>query len=135
MEGPWDQDKKYEDLSSAFFDADNARPGKFRLDGRPGCYTGRQPADLQIWGFNGAIMTAITANIKDGTIAEWEADAVAKGWVKLQQVTNNADDKTIEVEFNKANTANYRYIRIVPTRPIDGNETVANLSEFTFWSR
>ncbi|MDN5210780.1 DUF4998 domain-containing protein [Fulvivirgaceae bacterium BMA12] len=114
---------------------DDAKPGKFRLDGRPGCCGGRQPADLQIWGFSGDIMTATTANIKDGTIAEWEADAVAKGWVKLHQVTNNADDKTIEVEFNKANTANYRYIRIVPTRPIDGNETVANLSEFTFWSR
>ncbi|MDN5204255.1 DUF4998 domain-containing protein [Fulvivirgaceae bacterium BMA10] len=111
---------------------DEAKPGKFRLDGRPGCCRDRQPADLQIWGIND-LTGAETANIKDGTIADWEADAIAKGWVKLHQVTGNTNDRTIEVAFNEA-AANYRYIRIVPTRAIN-NDVTANLSEFTFWSR
>ncbi|WP_420603101.1 DUF4998 domain-containing protein [Flagellimonas sp.] len=100
----------------------------FRLDERSGCCGDRSPAAYQIWGTND-LSQGDTADIDAGTIADWEADAVAKGWVKLLDVTDNTSP-TFEVEIPEAPT-NYRYVRVVGISSIGGGVT-ANFDEFTF---
>ncbi|MDN5215547.1 DUF4998 domain-containing protein [Fulvivirgaceae bacterium BMA12] len=102
----------------------------FRLDERSACCGGRSPAAYQIWGTND-LAGAITADIDAGTIADWEADAIAKGWVKLLDVTDN-DQATFVVDVPE-NPTKFRYLRIVGISSIDGDLT-ANFDEFTFWA-
>lgn len=102
----------------------------FRLDERSGCCGGRSPAAYQIWGIND-LTNAITADIDAGTIADWEADAIAKGWVKLLDVAGN-DQATFEVDV-PVNPTKFRYLRLVGISSIDGGLT-ANFDEFTFWA-
>lgn len=107
-----------------------ANLSRFRLDERSDCCGGRSPAAYQIWGIND-LTNAVTADIDAGTIADWEADAVAKGWVKLLDVTDN-NLATFEVDVPE-NSNKFRYIRIVGISSIDGDLT-ANFDEFTFWA-
>ena len=107
-----------------------ANLSRFRLDERSACCGGRSPAAYQIWGIND-LTNAVTADIDAGTIADWEADAVAKGWVKLLDVTDN-NLATFEVDIPE-NPNKFRYIRIVGISSIDGDLT-ANFDEFTFWA-
>ena len=103
---------------------------RFRLDERSACCGGRSPAAYQIWGIND-LAGAVTADIDAGTVADWEADAVAKGWVKLLDVTGN-NQPTFEVEVPES-TMKFRYFRIVGISSIDGDIN-ANFDEFTFWA-
>jgi hypothetical protein len=103
---------------------------RFRLDERAECCGGRSPAAYQIWATND-LTNAVTADIDAGTIDDWEADAVAKGWVKLLDVSGN-DNPTFETEV--PDIGNFRYFRIVGISAIDG-DLVANFNEFTFWAR
>lgn len=73
----------------------------------------------------------MTVDIDAGTIADWEADAVAKGWVKLLDVSGN-DSPTFEAEV--PDEGSFRYFRIVGVSAING-DLVANFNEFTFWAR
>lgn len=107
-----------------------ANLSRFRLDERSACCGGRSPAAYQIWGTND-LTGAVTADIDAGTIADWEADAAAKGWVKLLDVTDN-DQATFEVDIPE-NATKFRYLRIVGISSIDGDLT-ANFDEFTFWA-
>lgn len=102
----------------------------FRLDKRSDCCGGRSPGSYQIWGTN-SLNGAETVDIDAGELADWEADAAAKGWVKLLDVTGNTQE-TIEVEIPE-NSGNYRYIRIVGISSING-ELSANFDEFTFYA-
>jgi hypothetical protein len=49
---------------------------------------------------------AVTVDIDAGTTDDWEADAVAKGWIKLLDVSGN-DSPTFEAE------GSFTYFRIV----------------------
>lgn len=100
----------------------------FRLDKRSACCGGRSPGAYQIWGTND-LTGAETVDIDAGEIADWEADATAKGWVKLLDVADNTQE-TIEADIPE-NTMNFRYIRVVAISSING-ETTANFDEFTF---
>ncbi|SNY95409.1 DUF4998 domain-containing protein [Flagellimonas pacifica] len=100
----------------------------FRLDERSGCCGDRSPAAYQIWATND-LGQGDTADIDAGPIADWETDAAAKGWVKLLDVTNNANP-TFEVEIPEVAT-HYRYVRVVAISSIGGG-TTANFDEFTF---
>lgn len=110
----------------------------FRIDKRSSCCGDRTPGRYQIWGTND-LTGAETQDIDDPAaptvvnetvIAAWEADAVAKGWVKLSDVTNNTE-QTFEADVD--NATNYRYIRIVGISSING-ELNANFDEFTFFA-
>ncbi|RTE52272.1 hypothetical protein EHW67_19000 [Arenibacter aquaticus] len=102
----------------------------FRLDKRSACCGGRSPGAYQIWATND-LTGAETADIDAGELSDWEADATAKGWVKLIDVTGNTQE-TFEVEILE-NAENYRYIRIVGISSING-ELNANFDEFTFFA-
>lgn len=102
----------------------------FRLDKRSDCCGGRSPESYQIWATNN-LTGAETADIDAGELADWEADAAAKGWVKLLDATGNTQE-TFEVEIPE-NPVNYRYIRIVGISSING-ELSANFDEFTFYA-
>lgn len=104
---------------------------RFKLDEREGCCGGRSPAAYQIWATND-INNAETADIDEGSLADWEADAQAKGWVKLLDVAGN-QQTTFEVEV-PGSEQKYKYLRIVGISAIDGG-LVANFSEFTFWGK
>jgi len=110
---------------------DAANISRFRLDERQGCCGGRSPRAYQIWGSN-SISGGETFNIDEVDLADWEADAQAKGWVKLIDVTGN-DRPSFEVEL-AGSGANYKYLRIVGISSIDGG-IVANFSEFSFWGK
>lgn len=100
----------------------------FRLDKRSSCCGGRSPGAYQIWGTND-LTGAETVDIDAGEIADWEADATTKGWVKLLEVTDNTQE-TFEADIPE-NASNFRYIRVVGISSING-ETTANFDEFTF---
>ncbi|MDN5202229.1 DUF4998 domain-containing protein [Fulvivirgaceae bacterium BMA10] len=102
----------------------------FRLDERADCCGGRSPANYQIWGTND-ISGPATVDIDAGTIADWEADAEAKGWVKLLDVSGN-NSASFEVEVPE-NATKFRYLRLVGISAIDGGLT-ANFNELTFWA-
>ena len=108
-----------------------ANLSRFRLDERADCCGGRSPAAFQIWATND-LTNAETANIDAGALADWEADALTKGWVKLLDVPGN-DRTTFEVEIPENGTA-FRYFRIVGISAIDAGLN-ANFNEFTFWAR
>lgn len=102
----------------------------FRLDKRSNCCGGRSPGAYQIWATNN-LTGAETVDIDAGELEDWEADATAKGWVKLVDVTGNTQE-TFEVNIPE-NLGNYRYIRIVGISSING-ELDANFDEFTFFA-
>jgi hypothetical protein len=108
-----------------------ANLSRFRLDKRADCCGSRSPAAYQIWGTND-LTNAVTADIDAGSLADWEADAAAKGWVKLLDVSGN-DQATFEVDVPE-NASGFRYVRIVGISAIDGGLT-ANFNEFTFWTK
>ena len=105
-----------------------ANLAKFKLDKRSACCGGRSPAEMQFWGTND-ITLGDTADIDASTLADWEADATAKGWVKLGGFDGNSDE-TLSKEVTS--TGKYRYLRLVFVRSIDGDST-ANFDELTFW--
>ncbi|WP_339712142.1 DUF4998 domain-containing protein [uncultured Kriegella sp.] len=100
----------------------------FRLDKRSACCGGRSPGAYQIWGTND-LTGAETVDIDAGELADWEVDAIAKGWVKLLDVADNTQE-TIEADIPE-NAMSFRYIRVVGISSING-ETTANFDEFTF---
>ena len=106
-----------------------ANLAKFKLDKRSSCCGGRSPAEMQFWGTND-ITLGDTADIDAGTLADWEADATAKGWVKIGGFEGNTDE-TLTKEVTGTET--YRYLRLVYVSSIDG-DTTANFDELTFWS-
>ncbi|MCK0155715.1 hypothetical protein MWU65_00890 [Cellulophaga sp. F20128] len=109
----------------------------FKVDIRSG-FPGRSLGNYQIWGTND-LTGAETMDINDPAdptvvnptiIAAWEADAVAKGWVKLLDVTDNTVGA---LEIDIENTANYKYLRVVGIAAINGGLD-ANFNEFTFFA-
>ncbi|MEX2592536.1 MAG: DUF4998 domain-containing protein [Anditalea sp.] len=108
-----------------------ANLSRFKLDERQDCCGSRGPAAYQIWATND-ISNAETVDIDAVSLADWEADAQAKGWVKLVDVTGN-QQYTFEVEIPE-NGENYKYLRIVGISAIDGSPST-NFNEFTFWGK
>lgn len=103
---------------------------RFRLNERSNCCQEKSPKVFQIWATNDIATGAGTISIKQGQAA-WEADAAAKGWVKLLDVTDNSATSP-DVTF--PNTIPYRYVRYVGISSING-ESDANYAEFTFWKK
>lgn len=108
-----------------------ANLSRFRLDERADCCGKRGPAAYQIWGTND-LTNAVTADIDAGTLDEWEADAVAKGWTKLLDVAGN-DQTTFEVNIPE-NVNSFRYVRFVGISAIDGS-ALTGFNELTFWQK
>ncbi len=124
----------------------DSNPSAIRVDPRLDCCGDRVPSTFQIWGYNGPdISTAETMNIKnivdeeEGIIylADWEADAVAKGWTKLLDYTTA--DPVPQTAIDDAGTGTFRYIRFVALASRipykESNWFRPNFTELTFWSR
>jgi hypothetical protein len=104
---------------------------RFRLDERNNCCGGRSPGAFQLWGTN-SLEGAETINITENGLEAWEADAGAKGWVKLLEITDNSSP-TFELDVPGDGNA-YRYVRLVAIQAING-ELEANFNELTFWAK
>ncbi len=108
-----------------------ANLSRFKLDERQDCCGGRSPGTYQIWGSND-LGLGETVNIDEVGLEAWEADAVAKGWVKLVDQSGNQNGTfTIDIT-TEAKT--YRYVRLVGISAIDGG-AITNFNEFTFWGK
>lgn len=105
---------------------------KFKLDKRSACCGDRSPAEMQFWGSND-LSLGDTADIDAGTLADWEADATAKGWVKIGGFEGNTNQSPSN-ELTGGSTTEYKFLRLVYVSAIDGGGT-ANFDELTFWTK
>ena len=103
---------------------------KFKLDKRSACCGDRSPANMQFWGTND-ISGETTVDIDVVGLAMWEADATAKGWVKVGGFKDNSDH-TLTKDIT-ASAEKYKYLRLVFVSAINGGAT-ANFDELTFWT-
>ena len=130
----WHSCDSPEDLYPFIMSFDMGSPislAKFKLDERSACCGSRSPANMQFWGTNDITLGETTVDIDAADIATWEADATAKGWVKVGAFNNNSD-QTLTKEIT-ASAERYRYLRLVFISSIDGG-TTANFDELTFWT-
>ena len=104
---------------------------RFKLDQRQDCCGSRSPGAYQIWATND-LSLGETVDIDAVGLADWEADATAKGWVKLVDQSGNQNG-TFTIDIQAEGKA-YRYVRFVGISAIDGS-AITNFNEFTFWSR
>ncbi len=109
-----------------------------RVDPRTDCCSDRAPSTFQVWGYTGSdIHQAHTVDIKTTELVDWEADAVAKGWIKLlDHKTTNSIPKT---DITAIGDDRYRYLRFVAlasqiAKP-QADWFQPNFTELTFWSQ
>jgi hypothetical protein len=108
-----------------------ANLSRFKLDERQDCCGGRSPGAYQIWATNNPGLGE-TINIDEAGLEAWEADAVAKGWVKLVDQSGNQNG-TFTVDVPSGGKT-YQYLRFVGISAIDGSP-ITNFNEFTFWGK
>lgn len=104
---------------------------RFKLDQRQDCCGSRSPGAYQIWATNDLSMGE-TVDIDAVGLTDWEADATAKGWVKLVDQSGNQNG-TFTIDIQAEENA-YRYVRFVGISAIDGS-SITNFNEFTFWGK
>ncbi len=116
----------------------DSKPSAIKVDPRTDCCQDRVPSTFQVWGYNGPnIQKAQTVDIKATELVNWEADAVAKGWIKLldYKTTNSIPQTDIATEGDDR----YRYVRFValssriPKPQADWFRP--NFTELTLWSK
>ena len=96
------------------------------VTGRNCCHN---PVEFEVWGIADITNAATTV---PGNDANWKNDALAKGWVLLQDVSR-ADDGTGPYKINfSTNTPAIRYIRIRVKKVASNDNAQSNLSELTF---
>lgn len=104
---------------------------RFKLDQRQDCCGSRSPGSYQIWASND-LNLGETINIDEAGLEAWEADANAKGWVKLVDESGNQNGTfTVDVPTEGQT---YKYVRFVGISAIDGS-SITNFNELTFWAR
>lgn len=108
-----------------------ANLNRFKLDQRQDCCGSRSPGAYQIWATND-LGTGETIDIDEAGLEAWEADARAKGWVKLVDETGNQNGTFIVDVPTEGKT--YRYLRLVGISAIDGS-SITNFNELTFWAK
>jgi hypothetical protein len=108
-----------------------ANLSRFKLVERQDCCGRRGPGAYQIWASND-ISKGVTADIDEVGLEAWEVDAMAKGWIKLVDVTGNTQT-TFETPI-PANGKTYKYFRLVAISAMDGS-SITNFNEFSFWTR
>ncbi|WP_308992051.1 DUF4998 domain-containing protein [Mariniflexile litorale] len=106
---------------------------EFKLYERYGCCGERSPKIMQFWGTNDIVLGETTVDVNDVPLAVWEADATAKGWVKLGGFETN-EASTFTTVFQPT-AEKYRYIRLVFVESIEGQVSTprGNFAEFKFW--
>jgi hypothetical protein len=102
--------------------------GRIEETGRDCC---NNPTKFEVWGTND-IANGVTTLRADNS--GWKAEAIAKGWVLLKEVTRSDDGKAAWREELIANPPPVRYIRIRVITTATGS-TYSNMSELTFWSK
>lgn len=89
------------------------------------------PDRFEVWGRND--LTGATTNLRADD-SGWKAEAIAKGWVLLKDVTRSDDGKNAQKFDLIANPPPVRYIRIRVLHTVTGSG-YSNMSELTFWNK
>lgn len=96
------------------------------VTGRNCCHN---PVQYEVWGIADITNAATTV---PGNDPNWKDNALAKGWVLLQEV-NRSDDGTGPYTINfSTTTPGIRYVRIRVKKVASGDNNYSNLSELTF---
>lgn len=99
------------------------------ITGRDCC---NNPDKFEVWGIADITGAATTL---PGNDAGWKAEAVAKGWVLLQEVTRTDDGiAPFKVGLQDGIPA-VRYIRVRVLHVTSGDGNYSNISELSFWRR
>ncbi|KQN36264.1 hypothetical protein ASE92_09080 [Pedobacter sp. Leaf41] len=89
------------------------------------------PDRFEVWGINDLTNASTTLRADN---SGWKAEAIAKGWILLKDVTR-ADDGKNAMKFDLiANPPPVRYIRIRVLHTVTGSG-YSNMSELTFWNK
>ncbi|WP_316799598.1 DUF4998 domain-containing protein [Pedobacter frigidisoli] len=89
------------------------------------------PDRFEVWGIND--LTNATTNLRADNPG-WKAEAVAKGWTLLKDITRTDDGKNAMKFDLIANPPPVRYIRIRVLHTVTGSG-YSNMSELTFWNK
>lgn len=89
------------------------------------------PDRFEVWGRND--LNGATTNLRADD-SGWKAEAIAKGWVLLKDVTRGDDGKNAQKFDLIANPPPVRYIRIRVLHTVTGSG-YSNMSELTFWNK
>lgn len=102
---------------------------QFEIIGRDCC---NNPVRFEIWGINDLTNAATAA---PGNNPGWKAEAEAKGWVLLKEVTR-ADDGVAPFKVTlPEDLPAVRYIRIRVLNVASNDANYSNISEITFWKK
>ncbi len=102
--------------------------GQIEETGRDCC---NNPDKFEVWGIND--LTNATTSLRADD-AGWKAEAIAKGWTLLKEVSR-ADDGIAPFKVNLLdNLPSVRYIRIRVLHTTTGS-SYSNMSELTFWNK
>ncbi|HKO82570.1 MAG TPA: DUF4998 domain-containing protein [Chitinophagaceae bacterium] len=102
--------------------------GQMEETGRDCC---NNPTKFEVWGIADITNAATTLRADD---AGWKAEAIAKGWTLLKEVTRTDDGKPALKYDLLENPPPVRYIRIRVINTATGS-TYSNFSEVTFWNK
>jgi hypothetical protein len=100
-----------------------------QITGRDCC---NNPDKFEVWGIADITNAATTL---PGNDAGWKAEAIAKGWTLLQEVTRTDDGKAPYKVSLQEGIPPVRYIRIRVLHVTSGDSNYSNISELSFWSR
>jgi hypothetical protein len=122
-------------------DGDHSLPHHFTFDmgqvyklthveitGRDCC---NNPDHFEVWGIADITNAATTLA---GNDAGWKAEAQAKGWALLQEVTRTDDGKAPYKVSLQDGIPPVRYIRVRVLHVTSGDSHYSNISELSFWS-
>jgi len=112
----FDMGKVYDNLS------------KMEETGRDCC---NNPDKFEVWGI--ADLTNATTTLRADN-SGWKAEAIAKGWTLLKEVTRSDDGKAAFKVDLISNPPPVRYIRIRVLHTTTGS-AYSNISELTFWNK
>lgn len=102
--------------------------GQMEETGRDCC---NNPTKFEVWGIADITNAATTLRADD---AGWKAEAIAKGWTLLKEVTRTDDGKPALKYDLMDSPPPVRYIRIRIINTATGS-TYSNFSEVTFWNK
>jgi hypothetical protein len=89
------------------------------------------PDKFEVWGINDISNAATTLRADN---AGWKAEAIAKGWTLLKEVTRTDDGKNAMKFDLLTDPPPVRYIRIRVLHTVTGSG-YSNMSELTFWNK
>lgn len=106
---------------------------RFTIAGRAD-YANWNPKHFQLWGIDSLVGAETTLPSTD---ANWEKEALAKGWTLLIDATNKVPEKNAYT-LDKSKTKNIRYVRYrvleVFGPPVIGSGAYGCVQEMTFWA-